>query len=198
MTPAEASRLQSRIGVRADGVLGRTSFTTLFALAGAKPARAVSLALGAAVHLPAHAISDTPLRLAHFMAQVAHESGGFAHMEELGGPSYFARYDGRVDLGNTQAGDGARYHGRGPIQLTGRANYARFGQLLGFDLEAHPEIAAMPAIGILIAAKYWSDRGLNAKADADDLRGITKRINGGYNGLADRETRLVRMKALLL
>lgn len=197
MDKIAAVRLQQRLGVTADGVMGRGTYAALFVRCGAGT-RASALAMGAAVHLPAHGVSDTPLRLAHFLAQVGHESGGFRHMEELGGSVYFARYDGRADLGNTEPGDGARYHGRGPIQLTGRANYRRFGAMLGFDLEAHPEIAAMPAIGVLIAAAYWSDRKLNALADADDVRAITRRINGGLNGFDDRCKRLARMKELML
>jgi putative chitinase len=86
----------------------------------------------------------TRLRLCHFMAQAAHETDGFRTLEEYGGPAYFARYDGRRDLGNTQAGDGARYHGRGVFQLTGRWNYRGFGSLLGIDLEGHPELAKRP------------------------------------------------------
>jgi putative chitinase len=70
----------------------------------------------------------TRLRLCHFLAQAAHETDGFRTLEEYGGPAYFIRYEGRRDLGNTQAGDGVRYHGRGILQLTGRANYHRFGQ----------------------------------------------------------------------
>lgn len=145
-----------------------------------------------------YAILDNGLRLAHFMGQCAHESGGFRFMEELGGPSYFARYDGRADLGNTRPGDGARYHGRGPIQLTGRANYAAYGEALGLDFINHPEQVAKPAIGLLVASRYWSVRKLNPLADADDLLTITKRINGGKNGLEDRRKLTEKAKALIL
>jgi putative chitinase len=132
----------------------------------------------------------TSLRLCHFLAQAAHETDGFRTLEEYGGPAYFARYDGRRDLGNTQTGDGARYHGRGIFQLTGRFNYRRYGGLVGIDLEAAPERAKEPAVSLAIAFAYWRDRGINTAADADDIAAVTKLINGGRNGLAAR-TRLL-------
>lgn len=198
MTPDEIKRVQVRVGVVADGEFGRESWLHLFARLGARPERAVELALGANVHVPAHEIG-TPLRLAHFLAQVAHESGGFVYMEEIWGPTPAQRgYEGRTDLGNTQPGDGRRFAGRGPIQITGRRNYRYYGGLAGIDLENHPEIAAFPSIGMLTACLYWSDHGLNAWADADNIEEITRRINGGLNGLDDRRARLAQAKALLL
>lgn len=194
MTPEETKRLQSRLGVVADGQYGRGTWTALFSKLGAGPERARELALGANVHCPAHDIS-TPLRLAHFLAQVAHESDGFRAMEEYASG---AEYEGRADLGNTQAGDGHRYKGRGPIQLTGRANYRRYGQKIGIDFESHPEIAAVPSIGILTACLYWDEHGLNLLADRDDTLAITKAINGGARGLDDRRARLTAAKGLLL
>jgi putative chitinase len=183
MNIADTKRLQSRLGIAADGIMGRGSWGALFAKLGAKTEIARELALGAAVHVPAHAIDATPLRLAHFLAQLGHESDGFKAMEEYASG---ADYEGRQDLGNVMRGDGVRYKGRGPIQVTGRANYRRFGQKLGIDLESHPEIAALPSIGIL-----------NERADADDLNGITRAINGGLNGLPARKARLGQAKALL-
>jgi putative chitinase len=155
--------------------------------------RALALAMA-----PQFALADISnrQRIIHAVAQACHESGGFRYMEELGGPSYFARYDGRADLGNTQPGDGARFHGRGIIQVTGRANYRRYGDRLGIDLIAHPERAAEPDIAAAIFCAYWTDRHLNAKADADDLSAITKAINGGYNGLAERAEIVRRLKAV--
>lgn len=185
----DAKKLQQNLGVAADGIIGRGTLTALFRKMGAGPQRAIDLALGANVHFRTYGILDNGLRLAHFMGQCAHESGGFRYMEELGGDVYFARYNGRSDLGNTQPGDGPRFHGRGPIQLTGRANYREFGQALGLDFENNPEIVAMPAIGILVACKFWNDRGLNALADVDDGDRITKKINGGMNGIDDRRRR---------
>jgi predicted chitinase len=88
----------------------------------------------------------TRLRICHFLAQVAHETDKFRTLQEYGSTAYFARYEGRRDLGNTKAGDGARFHGRGVFQLTGRSNYPRYCALLGLDLEANPELAKDPAI----------------------------------------------------
>jgi putative chitinase len=136
--------------------------------------------------LAAAAGLTTRLRLCHLLAQAAHETDRFRTLEEYGGPAYFARYDGRRDLGNTQAGDGARYHGRGIFQLTGRANYRRYGALIGLDLESSPERAKEPAVSLAIAFAYWRDRGCNAAADADDVVAVTRLINGGRNGLAQR------------
>jgi putative chitinase len=137
---------------------------------------------------------DTGLRVAHFLAQTAHESDGFATLEEYADGS---AYEGRIDLGNTRPGDGARYKGRGLIQLTGRANYRRIGALLGLDLEADPETAASPAIAVETAAAYWRERGLNTHADRDDPVAVTFAVNGGLNGLRDRRCWLARAKAAL-
>jgi predicted chitinase len=127
---------------------------------------------------------NTPQRQAAFLAQLGHESGGLRYMEEIASG---AAYEGRRDLGNTQPGDGTRYKGRGPIQLTGRANYRAAGKALGLDLEGNPRQAASPEVGFRTAAWFWNSRNLNSLADKGDFRGITKRVNGGYNGLADRE-----------
>jgi putative chitinase len=126
----------------------------------------------------------TPRRQAAFLAQLAHESGELRFWEELADGK---AYEGRKDLGNVQPGDGPRYKGRGPIQLTGRNNYRAAGLALGVDLENNPEHAKEPAIGFRVATWFWTTRGLNAFADAGDFREITRRINGGYNGLAQRE-----------
>ena len=126
-----------------------------------------------------------------FLAQVLHESGGLRWFEELASG---AAYEGRKDLGNTQPGDGRRFKGRGPIQLTGRANYTWASKRLGIDLVANPRRAAEHKIGWRIAGLYWQSRGLNELADRGDFLAITRRINGGTNGLADRQRywRLVR------
>jgi len=146
--------------------------------------------------LAAAAGITTRLRRCHFMAQAAHETDRFRTLEEYGGPVYFARYDGRRDLGNTKAGDGARYHGRGIFQLTGRFNYRRYGALIGFDLEAAPERATEPKVSLAIAFAYWRDRGCDAAADADDIVGVTRLINGGRNGLAQRTQLLALAKTI--
>lgn len=138
----------------------------------------------------------TRLRICHFLAQAAHETDGFRTLQEYGGAAYFLRYEGRADLGNTQAGDGLRYHGRGIFQLTGRANYRRFGRLLGIDLEGEPERAREPAVSLAVAIAYWKERGIDVAADADDVVAVTKLINGGRNGLAERTRYLEKAKAI--
>lgn len=191
----DAKAMQQRLGVSPDGDIGPGTLAALFAAMGAGPERAAELGLGAAIHLRRFAIMDTGLRLAHFMGQCAHESAGFRYMEEIASGE---AYEGRKDLGNTQPGDGKRFKGRGPIQLTGRSNYRKYGRALGIDFERHPEIAAIPSIGILTACKYWTDHGLNALADADDIETITRRINGGLNGFTDRKERTERAKGLVI
>lgn len=137
----------------------------------------------------------TPKRLAHFWAQVGHESGGLRWMSEIWGPTAAQnRYEGRVDLGNTEAGDGFRYRGAGPFQLTGRYNYRKYGKFIGLDIEKNPELARRPDVGIHIALEYWKQNNLNALADKDDIETITKRINGGLNGYSDRVIWLARAK----
>jgi Chitinase class I len=109
------------------------------------------------------------------------------------------KYEGRLDLGNTQPGYGPHYHGRGPIQLTGRANYRAAGRDLGLPLEQNPEKAADPDVAFRIAGWYWTTRNLNRFADEGDagLREVTRLINGGYNGLDDRERRYFNCKRVL-
>ncbi|SFP14807.1 Predicted chitinase [Variovorax sp. OK605] len=141
--------------------------------------------------MSAHGI-DTPLRMAAFLAQLAHESGELQFMEEIWGPTAAQkRYEPPSDLarrlGNTQPGDGRRFKGRGPIQITGRANYKTFGDLMGLDLVGNPDQAATPEVGFSIAGLFWERKGLNALADAGNFTEVTQRINGGQNGAADRE-----------
>lgn len=120
---------------------------------------------------------------AAFVAQLAHESGGFKYFEELASGK---AYEGRRDLGNTRRGDGRRFKGRGPIQLTGRANYRKAGKALGIDLEHNPKLASRTDVGFRTAAWYWKTRGVGKAARAGNFRKATKLINGGYNGYADR------------
>jgi putative chitinase len=137
---------------------------------------------------------DTDIRAAHFLAQICHESAGFRATEEFASG---VAYEGRKDLGNTRPGDGSRYKGRGLIQLTGRANYAEYGEALGLDLLSNPGIACGPVTSLRIACEFWKRRGLNQFADQDDIETITRRINGGLNGLADRKAYLTKAKAVL-
>jgi putative chitinase len=146
--------------------------------------------------LPEYEI-NTHLRIAHFIAQAGHETAHFKTLVEYGSDSYFSRYDGRKDLGNTVAGDGLRYKGRGIFQLTGRFNYRAYGKKLNLDLENNPALAANPATSVRIACEYWKAKALNGWADRDDVKEITRRINGGFNGLADRVAKLARAKQSL-
>ena len=145
---------------------------------------------------------NTPLRIAHFIAQVAHESGAFQYLKEIASG---AAYDtGRLAarLGNTPEadGDGQKYKGRGYIQLTGTNNYRLFDEFTGrkHDLMNHPERVEQPDLAMLAAGWYWSRNDLNRLADRDDLLSITKRINGGTNGLEDRRNYLKNAKKVLL
>lgn len=184
--------LQKTLGVTQDGVAGRGTFTALFRKCGASQAIAEELGLAAAIRFPEYGIMDSPLRLAHFMAQLMHESGCFKYMEEIASG---AAYEGRKDLGNTERGDGIRFKGRGPVQLTGRANYRKYGRIIGIDLERHPTVAAVPSVGLWTALEYWKQNNLNAIADRDDVVLITRRINGGENGLQDRKNKLAQVKS---
>lgn len=137
---------------------------------------------------------STPLRKAHFIAQVAHESAGFLYTEEIASG---AKYEGRKDLGNTQKGDGVKFKGRGLIQLTGRSNYQRYKQFCGYDVVSKPTLLSQPVGAIRSAMWFWQTHGLNELADADSFLAITKRINGGTNGLESRRKFLNNAKKAL-
>lgn len=128
---------------------------------------------------------DTPRRVAHFLAQLAHESGSLRYTRELASG---AAYEGRGDLGNTQPGDGMRFKGRGLIQITGRANYGTCSRALYGDerLLQRPELLEDILPACRSAGWYWARANLNPLADTSDIRRITRAINGGYNGYADR------------
>lgn len=130
---------------------------------------------------------DTPQRQAAFLAQVGHESGGLRFLTELWGPTKSQQgYEGRVDLGNTMPGDGFRYRGRGLLQVTGRANYKRMGLALGIDLETTPDLLSTPKLAARSAGCFWKSHGLNTYADLGEFEKLTRRINGGLNGIDDR------------
>lgn len=134
---------------------------------------------------------DTPERQAAFLAQIGHESGGLAWIREIWGPTVSqSRYEGRLDLGNTEPGDGKKFMGRGLIQITGRHNYAVCGRALGLDLLNEPELLEQPRNAALSAAWFWKEHGCNDLADNGQFQLMTRRINGGLNGLPDREARL--------
>lgn len=152
---------------------------------------------------------NTPVRQLCFLAQVGHESGGLFYTEELASG---AAYEGRKSLGNTQPGDGIRFKGRGLIQITGRSNYKSISDALGINFIKSPVLLGGKNVKVctpdqlkyaaLSAGWFWNSRKLNLLADKIDIKkaidsgvnlenfkAITKKINGGYNGLADRLNR---------
>jgi putative chitinase len=167
----------------------------------------------------------TPLRMAHFLAQALHETGGFRILRE--NMNYSAermvdifgvgRHSAAVtqaeaeslarkpeqiaervyglgnprkarELGNTRPGDGFRYRGNGVLQTTGRGSHKRMGQAVGVDFENHPELVTDPEHALKPALQEWTEGNLNAEADRNNINRITRRINGGFNGLADRQS----------
>lgn len=142
----------------------------------------------------------TALRIVHFLAQIAHESDGFCTTVEYASG---AAYEGRTDLGNTQKGDGPRYRGHGLIQTTGRYNHGQFTSWSRArdpkspDFVQYPEKLADFPWALLSAFYYWSSKNLNALADYDNLVAVTKVVNGGTNGLADRAAYLAKAKDIV-
>jgi predicted chitinase len=137
-------------------------------------------------------------RAARYIAQLAHESNGFRYREEIADGH---AYEGRRDLGNTHPGDGPRYKGRTYIQITGRANYAAISRALGVDFTARPHLLAEPNYAAEGAAWWWTTHGCNQIADTGDFLALTRRINGGTNGLASRQAyhrRARRLAAFLV
>lgn len=165
---------------------------------------------------------NTPIRMAHFLAQVGHESGRLRYAKEIWGPTdaqkryerdfsapwptsgseakqpEFARNRLAYNLGNRVEGDGKRYMGRGLIQLTGRSNYEQMSKALGIDVVSVPQLVEFPDTAALSAAWYWDSRRCNRFADLDDILNVTKLINGGTNGLVDRQTLLRSAKSVLM
>jgi putative chitinase len=165
---------------------------------------------------------NTPLRISHFIAQVAHESGSLRFVEENLNYSakallavfgrHFNRisaercarkpeeianivYANRMGNGNTDSGDGWNFRGRGLIQLTGRDNYTKLSKAYGEDYVDNPDRVARDSdCAVQAACWFWTENGLNEYADKDDVKAITRRINGGYNGLEQREEFLARAK----
>lgn len=137
---------------------------------------------------------NTPLRMAHYLAQIAHESGELRYTKELASGK---AYEGRKDLGNTQPGDGVKYKGRGLIQITGRANYQKYANYCKFDVVSSPELLERPLGAVKSSMWYWNLHGLNRLADQDNLKAIRRKINGGYNGLPACEKYLKRAKEAL-
>lgn len=147
---------------------------------------------------------SSPARLAAFLGQISHESGALRYVEEVWGPTAAqSRYEGRKDLGNIKEGDGSFFRGHGLIQITGRYNHARVRDRLrkrwpsAPDFEATPSALISPIWAARSATDYWDEHGLNALADRGDNIGITRKINGGENGLADRLARTERARVAL-
>ena len=138
----------------------------------------------------------TPLRKAAFLAQLSHESGELKYFEEIASGK---AYEGRKDLGNVVAGDGVRFKGRGPIQLTGRANYRSCGKALGIDLENSPEKASELDVAFRTAVWYWTSRKLNVLADQGTAKfdSISYKVNGGWNGKDERRKYYQRALSVL-
>lgn len=167
---------------------------------------------------------DTPLRKAHFLSQVAHESGGLQYSQEnlnysaKGLRSVFGKYFPTMEIANTYArkpekianrvyanrmgngneasGDGWKYRGRGLIQLTGKENYQKFARDYGVDCVKKPDLLLDPEWALTSACWFWKKRNLNPYADANDIIMITKKINGGINGLNDRQQYLASFKRI--
>jgi putative chitinase len=167
---------------------------------------------------------DTPLRKAHFLAQVAHESGGLQFTQEnlnysaQGLRSVFGKYFPTIELanayarkpekianrvyasrmgnGNEAGGDGWKFRGRGLIQLTGKENYQKFGQDNGIDCVKNPDLLLQPEWALASACWFWKKNNLNKFADQDDIIMVTKKINGGTHGLNDRQQYLNSFKQI--
>jgi predicted chitinase len=131
--------------------------------------------------------------LVSFLSQCAHETLDFKHMKEIGGSLDFRKYDPKYApkkakaLGNKQIGDGAKYKGRGYIQLTGRDNYKRAGAALGLPLEAKPELVEKPEVAAKVAVWYWKTRVANKVDSFKDTKAVTKTINPGMKHLDKRQ-----------
>jgi putative chitinase len=125
----------------------------------------------------------TARRQAAFLAQIAHESGELRYTSELASGT---QYEGREDLGNNVPGDGVKFKGHGLIQITGKANHKACGEALGLDLISSPLLIAEPVGASRSAGWFWKTHGINELADADKFGAITRRINGGFNGLDER------------
>lgn len=192
MDKAIAIRLQRALGTTPDGVIGEGTLTAFFKKCGANSTSAGILGKAANVYLRDIGVLDNPLVFAHFMAQACHETGYFKWFEELASGE---AYNGRIDLGNTQKGDGPLFKGRGIFQITGRSNYLLYSKRTGIDIYSRPRRAAEEDISVIIAAHYWVNKGLSSLALKDDINKITYKINGGYRGLDERKLALEKIKS---
>jgi putative chitinase len=137
---------------------------------------------------------DTRERVVQFLAQVSHESGEGRYVEEIASG---AAYEGRKDLGNSEPGDGIFFKGHGLIQCTGRRNHLLMGMMLDLDLIANPRLLCEPKNATDSAAAFWWNNYINTRADKQDFVAVTRAINGGTNGLADRQQYLKLARAAI-
>ncbi len=215
-------RIQTRLGVPSDGIPGPVTWAAIMRHMGAGNNAS---ALGKAMSQHIGSIADSNVRLAHWLGQMAHESQGFTRLVEnlnytsaasltrvwpsrfrtasaaapfVRNPEALANnvYGGR--MGNTQIGDGWKYRGRGIVHLTGKSNYEAAEKATGIPLVSNPDLAAEPENAVRLAVWYWNSKNLNALADKDNVANLTRKINGGTIGLADRVARTNRAKALLI
>lgn len=229
----DVKRLQQRLAdagfyhQTVDGGLGKGSYAALFSYMARTDlgAQGIAFGTGCVANLAGAGIT-TELRLAHFLAQTATETGGYKTLEEnlaysAAGlmaifPKYFPSlkstagfvmnprpvalkvYSDRLGNGPASSGDGWDFRGRGLIQLTGRANYEARGDEANVPLESMPELAADPILSVKLACLYWTSRGINDAADADDVTTVRKLVNGGTTGLDDAKIHLARAKKILL
>lgn len=137
---------------------------------------------------------NTLPRIQMFLAQLGHESGQLQYVEEIASGK---AYEGRLDLGNTEPGDGPRYKGRGLIQLTGKKNYTLFSLLMDLPLLEKPELLLIPDNAVSVAYNFFENNNLWRFCDSNDFLTLTKRINGGTNGWDDRVKQLENIKKVL-
>jgi putative chitinase len=189
---------QSKNGLTADGVIGDVSWSKLFGEVKLELTFTGDLKLEKLKgHIPDSVIAQIPdtaskfaittnLRLAHFLSQCAHESGNFKWVVELASGK---AYEGRKDLGNTEVGDGVRFKGRGYIQCTGRVNYSSFSKFIGEDCVANPDLVSIK-YPMSSAAWFFDKNNLWKICDQGStdevVKKVTKKVNGGYNGLESR------------
>lgn len=186
-----------------DGLFGPKTFAALLMAAGmnhdpTKVPLAPAIGVSLARWLDPNGI-NTPLRMAHFLAQAACETAAFTKLKESdgGNPHYFDRYEGNKNLGNTHPGDGHLFCGRGLLDSTGRWNYQHLHDLTNLDCVNRPELLEVPENAVDAAVTYWNSRAVSAAADRNDLPHVTQLINGGQNGLADRQIFLDRLNKVI-
>ena len=218
LTEEAVKAFQRRRGLAVDGIIGPNAWGALYDESPQPaPGEAITAAeLAEVAQRPVSAVArfvqplastfeqyeiNTYLRRSHFLAQILHESMRLRYTSEIWGPTAAQRrYEGRADLGNRQPGDGYRYRGRGLIQLTGRTNYTQYNEAVEPDVVKNPDLVAEMPLAVDVAGWFWkrgTRQNLNEVADADDVRRVTRLINGGYNGLEDRKNLLERAKNVL-